>query len=134
MSRQLPKLLRPLGFLLWSGWLVVWTVGLLRTEPISLREAVIPDGYAFVASKSMHIIGYTFLASWPAFCFPKHWRWIAAGCLIHGITTEFLQPFCGRNGSVLDVGWDGIGIGLGVLFGRWANGKNRKLESFSQRP
>lgn len=110
-----------LTYLAWAIWLVVWTVGLLRPEPIAVRDAVVPNAMAFWVSKIMHVLGYAALVGWPAFRWWPHCFWIGLGGLAHGAATEALQPFFGRNGTLIDVGWDALGLFLGLLTAFWAN-------------
>jgi len=123
-SKLFPR--KSIAHLAWAVWLVVWTVGLLRPEPIAMRDAVVPSALAYWVSKTMHILGYAALVAWPAFHWKPRWLWVGLGALAHGVTTEALQPFCGRNGTLVDVGWDALGILLGLLPTIWLVGLSGK--------
>jgi len=115
-----------IAYLAWGIWLAVWTVGLLRPEPIAVRDAVVPNAWAYWVSKIMHVLGYAALVSWPAFRWRAHWFWIGLGGVAHGAATEALQPFFGRNGTLTDVGWDVLGLLLGLIPTLWAIRRKRQ--------
>lgn len=118
--RVLPDWLARLFWVLWVIWGVAWTVGLLRPEPIQVRQVIIPDSWAYAVSKSLHVFGYAALVLWPAWRFGP--RWAGPVALGHGALTETLQPYCGRNGSLMDVGFDAGGVLLGLAIAFWLNG------------
>jgi VanZ family protein len=119
----------------WLVWVTLWTVGLLRPETLVVRDAVIPIEFAFWASKSLHVVGYLALTLWPAWHFGRpHWLLVVLASVAHGMATEAIQPFCGRHGSILDVGWDSMGITAGLLLGLSLNGINSKKGQFGERP
>lgn len=110
---------RMLRWLLWMGYAAVWTVALLTTFPLAVRDAVVPKQYGFSASKTLHVTAYalfTVLTGWLATGRP--WRWLLLGVVaLHAWTTEYVQQFVGRTGSLRDVGLDHAGIALGLFLG-----------------
>lgn len=115
-------------FPLWILWGIVWTVGLLRPEPIRMRDAVVPGALAIFVSKGLHVVGYLILALWPAVRWGPKQLWVVGLCCIgHGFLTETLQPYCGRNGSWMDVGWDALGVLLGLGLAICANRSNGSI-------
>ena len=108
---------RAFRWLLWVVYATLWTVALLTTFPLAVRDAVVPAQYGYSVSKTLHVAayaGFTVLTGWLAAARP--WRWALLGVVsLHAWTTEFVQQFVGRTGSLRDVGLDHIGIVLGLL-------------------
>jgi VanZ family protein len=118
---------------LWAVWglfLAAWTAALLRPEPARLHTALLPPGTQFPTAKALHVGSYallTALACWPP-AGPGR-RWLAAAALsVHAFATEFLQQFVElRNGSLLDVGIDHVGLAAGLL-AAWCAGAGKWRE------
>jgi VanZ family protein len=108
---------RILRWLLWAVYATLWTVVLLTTFPLAVRDAIVPAQYGFSAGKILHVAayaGFAILTSWLPVSRP--WRWsLLALVALHAWVTEYVQPFVGRGGSLRDVGLDHIGIVLGLL-------------------
>jgi VanZ family protein len=116
-SKALP--MRP-GWL-WAIWLVmlsVWTLALVTTYPVQIKQQVLPHEAGFPASKLLHVTAYAFLCGFAAFLPVRGgWRWLPLLVLsLHGFGTEFCQTFVPlRYGSWSDVAIDHTGILLGLL-------------------
>ncbi len=110
----------------WTMWLMllaVWTVAL--EVPVPSGGQVIQT-YRYLIAKGMHVFVYavlTFTAGWLRV--PERFRWLVMFCLmVHAAATELLQQaleqWCHRSGSLADVGYDQIGIAIGVVLGwKW---------------
>jgi hypothetical protein len=85
---------------------------------IRLRDAVIPEDFAYLASKSVHVLAYALFAILTS-RLPAR-RWLLLLVILHGPLTEFLQQFTDRTPQLTDVGLDWLGVGLGVLV-TWRN-------------
>lgn len=108
---------RAAWWLAWTVYGVVWSILLLTTFPLTVRDAVVPQPFAFSSGKVLHVTAYAVFAvltAWlPA---PRPWRWALLGLLsLHAFGTEFLQQFVGRGSSWTDVGLDHLGLVVGVL-------------------
>jgi VanZ family protein len=106
-------------WLIWWIFAIVWSAALLRPEPVHAAEVTFPEeGVRYVAGKTLHVGAYAVLAvlsSWLPITRP--WRWLLLVVLsAHAMGTEFIQQFVPeRTGSWRDVGFDHIGLILGVL-------------------
>ena len=77
--------------------------------------------------KGGHMLGYGLLASLYMRALRSHLgasiqlRWLSWGlAVVYALTDECHQRFVpGRNGTVVDVGIDGVGAGLAMLLHRW---------------
>ena len=115
-------------WLIWSSVVVVWTVGL---EVPVLEPGDVPGGEfivtnKFVFAKSLHVAMYGLLAAFSASLpMPGRYRCLMMFFLLgHAWGTEMLQqalePWCKRGGSLVDVGFDFLGVALGVaLTWKW---------------
>jgi len=104
----------------WACWwliLILWTIGLLRPEPIQLQHQLIPSSLVWIIAKGLHLGVYALLAlfasllpSSPSFkliCFII--------LMVHAFATEFLQQWVKeRTGSLSDVAIDLLGVALGL--------------------
>lgn len=109
-------------WLIWISVVIVWTVAL--EVPISdpgavpAREFILTNKYVF--GKSLHVVAYGLVAVLSAWVpLPGRYRWLMMFFLMgHAWATEMLQmalePWCHRGGSLADVGYDILGIVLGV--------------------
>jgi hypothetical protein len=109
-------------WLIWISVVIVWTVAL---------EVPVPDpgqGPAgqlvwtnrYTIGKSLHVVAYGLVAVLSARVpLPGRYRWLMMFFLMgHAWGTEMLQealePWCHRGGSLVDVGYDILGVMLGV--------------------
>lgn len=127
--------LRPLGVWEVFWWVVLglWTIGLLRPEPIQLRKEWIPDGAGWFLAKGTHFFMYLLLALFRlALTKQGPVCWLFLGLLlVHGGVTEFFQQWVAlRHGSILDVLVDGSGVFSGwFCFLLWHKGWLKFLPS-----
>jgi VanZ family protein len=112
------------AWLLWLAFVALWTTALL--VPVPTRAPVlgeISSGWRPIIAKSVHVLGYatfTFLSG--LLPLPGRLRLVALFFLMaHGTVTEMLQTLTEtRTGQLTDVGWDNLGVGLGLLASwRW---------------
>jgi VanZ family protein len=108
-----------LRWLVWGVYVVIWSVALLRPEPAHVSEVVFPEHETrFLAAKSLHVGAYALFAILSAWLpVPRRWRWLLIMLIsAHGMATEFFQQFVpDRSASWRDVGFDHVGLVLGVL-------------------
>lgn len=106
----------------WACWwllLVLWTIGLLRPEPIQLQHQLISPTLGWIIAKGLHFGVYAVLAFF-ACLLPSSpsFKLICFIILIgHAFATEFLQQWVKeRTGSLFDVAIDlcGVAVGLAV--------------------
>ena len=104
----------------WACWwllLILWTIGLLRPEPIQLQHQLIPSSLGWIIAKGLHLGVYALLAlfasllpgssSFKLICFII--------LMVHAFATEFLQQWVKeRTGSLSDVAIDLLGVALGL--------------------
>ena len=104
----------------WACWwliLVLWTIGLLRPEPIQLQHHLISPSLGWITAKGLHLGVYALFAlfasllpsspSLKLFCFII--------LMVHAFATEFLQQWVKeRTGSLSDVAIDLLGVTLGL--------------------
>jgi len=80
-----------------------------------------------VIKKGGHMLGYGLLASLYIRALKPHigssarLRWLSWGLAVgYALTDEYHQCFVpGRNGTIVDVGIDGVGAGISILLQRW---------------
>jgi VanZ family protein len=100
--------------------LIAASIAMLRPEPIQIRNELVPEEAWFHAAKAFHIAGYALLTALALTGYPKaNTKLMLAGMLAHGGLIELIQPHVGRNGSISDVGFDALGILLGLAFSYW---------------
>jgi hypothetical protein len=110
---------------LWLLWLLavaLWTTALLTTFPVHVKDAVFPPEAGYGAAKTLHVSAYAFLAATAAWLLPgSRFRLTPVVFLsFHAFATEFLQTFTeSRHGCLTDVGFNHVGIALGVLLTLW---------------
>ncbi|MSR32715.1 MAG: hypothetical protein EXR99_14545 [Gemmataceae bacterium] len=121
-----------LAWACWAGLLIIWTIGLLRPEPVQAANRYFSPWAAFFLAKGLHLGIYFFLAAIPWFLHSGH---KAAGLLItflavHAWATEYLQQWIRfRTGSLTDAGIDWAGILLGYLAGQWFFARSRRAKA-----
>jgi hypothetical protein len=105
---------------IWLVYIIVWTIGLLMPMEPTTGQAVTPR---YIAAKILHVTAYAGLAALSGWLHvPCRWRWLLLFVIMaHAPATELLQlNIQGRTGKLLDVGFDHLGIGLGLLLTwRW---------------
>src|SRR5262245_62030219 len=105
---------RRLRCIVWWSVLAIWTVLLLIPIPSTGPLADMPPSRREIIAKFGHVLAYlglTAMAGWLRV--PVRWRWLLIFVLMaHGSVTELLQIPVGRGGSLADVGWDHLGVGL----------------------
>ena len=116
------SLSRRARWLIWWAFLALWTMLLLVPVPETGALADLPPGRRELIAKCVHVVTYgllTVLSAW--LHVPLRWRWALLFVItVHGTVTELLQTQVGRGGSLTDVGWDNLGVFLGlVLTWRW---------------
>lgn len=109
-------------WLIWSIFVVVWTVAL--EMPVPATDSLPADEITLtrkkVAAKTAHVAAYavfTVLSAWVPM--PMRYRWLMMlFVMAHATGTELLQEalheYCGRGGSLDDVALDQLGILLGA--------------------
>src|SRR5207245_1172858 len=104
-------------WLIWSAFIAVWSALLLVPVPESGPIADLPPGRRELIAKFVPVATYgllTALSGW--LHVPLRWRWaLLFGITVHGTVTELLQTQVGRGGSLTDVGWDNLGVFLGLV-------------------
>jgi VanZ family protein len=105
-------------WLVWGVALFLWTVALLRPEPIQVSQVVLPSAARFPAAKTLHVTAYAVLTILTALLPLRRTArlWPLLLLVLHGPATEYLQNFVTlRSGSVMDAAFDMMGIGLGLI-------------------
>jgi VanZ family protein len=110
---RLPQKLHAAIFL---AFLISWTIALLSPVPEESASKVLGDKESiFIFGKGLHLTAYAWLAFLGVSCVSPRWQgWMAAGLILHGITTEFFQDFVGRTGAVRDALLDSLGVVVGT--------------------
>ena len=103
---------------LWSAVMVVWTI--LLVIPVPDTDGLIGDisvGRRYLIAKSVHVLAYAGLIILSAWLHaPPRFRWILVFVIMaHGTVTELIQREVGRTGTLDDVGFDNLGVFLGLL-------------------
>ena len=109
-------------WLVWGAYTALWTLSLLTTFPITVRDALIPPSAGGPAGKSLHVAAYAFftvLSGWVGIRDER--RWLLLGFVsLHAFLTEYLQQYVDRTSSLADVGLDHLGLALGLAVSwRW---------------
>jgi VanZ family protein len=119
-------------WLVWLAFLVLWTTALLvpvptgpwDLEPVHVFEVELK----LLIAKTVHVSAYalfTILTGWlqvPA----RLWWLLLFFVTVHGTATELLQLLTpSRTGQLLDVGFDNLGVALGLLLSwKWWSANN----------
>jgi VanZ family protein len=114
--------LYPWRWPIWTVYVIAWTYALLSPLP-ETSHWKIPDlelDLEYLFSKSVHISAYAVLAVLTAWLrAPVRYRFLLMFfVMVHPTITELLQyaiEYLGRTGALLDVGFDHLGIALGVF-------------------
>jgi VanZ family protein len=101
-----------LWWTLWALYASAWTVALVSTFPIKVRNAVTPEEYWFSLGKTLHVTAYAVFTILSSRLSAR--RWLLLVVILHGPLTEFLQQFTERTPEVTDVLLDWLGVSLGV--------------------
>jgi len=104
-------------WLIWGLFLAALTAGLLRPEPVSLADEMLPHEAIFSAFKTVHITAFALLVVLTAWLrVSSRTRWLMlAGVSAYAMLTEYLQNFVPtRTASWWDVGFNHVGIALGL--------------------
>jgi VanZ family protein len=99
-----------------SAFFLLWTILLLVPIPDTGPLEDLPPGRREIVAKFVHVITYALLAVMGGWLHVTvRWRWALLFVLMaHGTLTELLQTQVGRGGSLGDVGWDHLGVLLGL--------------------
>jgi VanZ family protein len=109
-------------WLLWLLGVALWTTALLTTFPVHVKDTVLPPDAGYHAAKTLHVGTYALLAGSAAWLLPgSRFRILPILFLsFHAFATEFLQTFTeSRHGCLADVGFNHLGIVLGLLLTGW---------------
>lgn len=103
---------------IWGSTLALWTFALLTPFPIQASHEVLPPEAQYPSAKSLHVgiyAGLVVLTAWLS-AGPRVRPWLLGLLLVHGPLTEFLQNYVPmRTGTVTDVAYDLIGVGVGLI-------------------
>lgn len=104
----------------WWLLLVLWTIGLLRPEPIQMQHELISPALGWVTAKGLHLGVYALLAFFASNLPGTYSNKLICYVILvaHAFATEFFQQWVKeRTGSITDVGINltGIGLGLGLI-------------------
>lgn len=104
----------------WWLVLVLWTIGLLRPEPIQMQHELISPALGWVTAKGLHLGVYALLAFFASNLPGTYSNKLICYVILvaHAFATEFFQQWVKeRTGSITDVGINltGIVLGLGLI-------------------
>jgi hypothetical protein len=106
-------------WLLWLAFLGLWTTALLVPVPrLGLTFGGLGVDSKDVLAKAVHVMAYAAFAVLTGWLrVPVRLRWLPLFFVTaHGTLTELLQQLTlTRTGSLTDVGWDNLGVALGLL-------------------
>jgi len=107
-----------LRWLIWSVFVVLWTIALLTPKPVEIGQEVLPEEAQFPVGKTLHVGAYAFLvllSAWLPVSAPGRWL-LLLFLSAHACGTEFFQQYVpGRSGSWEDVGFNHVGLCLGIV-------------------
>ncbi len=108
-------------WLIWLGFVTVWTAGLLSPQPVELAKRFLPEDSLFSSFKSAHVTCYALMAilsGWLRVT-PSRRGWLLLFLSGHAFATELLQQFVpGRTTSFFDVLIDHVGVLIGLALTR----------------
>ena len=122
MRARLAQRHRPFLWLVWLLCLGLWTLALLTSYPVQVKDAVLSPEAGYHASKLLHVCAYALLTGFAAWLVPGGLpRFLPILFLsLHAFATEYLQQFVAlRTGSLTDVGFNHVGITLGLIVTWW---------------
>jgi VanZ family protein len=110
---------RKLRWCIWGTYVLLWTA-LLLTPARAINDLPGVDlfqPFRYAAAKSLHVTAYaimTILCAWLQVS--ARWRWLLVFFVMaHATLTEHIQQYVpGRTGDLHDVGFDNIGIAIGL--------------------
>jgi VanZ family protein len=108
---------------LWGLCVAVWTVFLLTPHPVRVGHQVLPPTIHYPVSKCLHVGVYALLTGMLPWLGPRSGlRWgLVVFLSLHAAATEWAQQWVPeRTGSLTDVGFDHVGIVLGLACTWWA--------------
>jgi hypothetical protein len=116
-------------WLVWGLYIVAWTILLEipKRGVDQLSVSVDLTGYTYFLAKTLHVAMYAVLAILSSLV-PLSARYrfalmfvLMAHATITELLQEMLEPYCHRGGSLHDVGYDHLGIAIGVALSwkRW---------------
>jgi len=112
-----------LRWLIWVIFLVGWSTLLLMPDASCVAEPFVPEKAFYSIAKTLHVSAYLGLAVLTGWLLvPQRARWFLLLFMsLHAFCSEGLQRFIpGRTGSITDVGFDHLGLYLGLLVSwRW---------------
>lgn len=110
-------------WLIWLAYTVAWTTALVVPVPDTPSWTVeeLNIDLKFLVAKALHIGAYglfAVLSGWLRV--PVRYRWLLLFFVMaHGTATELIQlHVSSRTGCLEDVGFDQLGVGLGLLLSR----------------
>lgn len=114
-------------WLVWICFLVLWTTLLLLPgrifDRIGLNQTQVFGLSRPMLAKLLHVSAYALFAVLSGWLLvPARYRWLLLFFIVtHGTATELIQKFIpGRDGRLIDVGWNNLGVFLGLLIGwKW---------------
>jgi VanZ family protein len=104
-------------WLIWGVYVAALTTGLLRPEPVTIADQVLPEEAVFSAFKTVHITAFALLVVLTAWLqVSTRTRWLLLAFVsAYAMLTEYLQNFVPtRTASWWDVGFNHVGITLGL--------------------
>jgi len=122
ISARLSQQRHAVVWLVWLLCLCIWTLALLTSFPVQVKDAVLPPQAGYHASKLLHVGAYAFLAGSASWLLPSQpLRFLPILFLsFHAFGTEYLQQFVAlRTGSLTDVGFNHAGLALGLVVTWW---------------
>jgi VanZ family protein len=106
-------------WLIWGVYVAAWTTALLMPVPHGQWKVEgVPIDFRYLVAKTIHVTAYALLAGLSGWLrVPVRYRVLLLFCIMaHGTLTELLQRLTqDRDGSLYDVGFDHLGIALGLL-------------------
>jgi len=106
--------------LIWTTYVLGWSAALLTTKPAQVAVATLAPPALQYTGKTLHVVCYALLAVLTGWLQPpRRLGWLLLLFLsLHAFGTEYGQRFVPMRGpSLLDVGWDHLGIVLGLVLG-----------------
>jgi hypothetical protein len=100
----------------------LWTLALLTSFPVQVKDAVLTPEVGYNASKLLHVGAYACLAGFAAWLLPTRPTCYMPVLFLslHACATEYLQQFVAlRTASFTDVGFNHLGIASGLILTWW---------------